>query len=387
MRWLWLLVALAAGCERGNLAVPDGGGAPPDGGAASDGATGDLAPGPPDLSPPPPLYAYVGGYAPQISRYRFDATTGALTTLGTTAASGNPSFLAFDPARRHLYAVDESNSKVQAFAIDATSGNLTHLGLDQPSGGSGPAHLSVDPSGAWVLVANYGNGTVATLRIQGDGSLAAPSTPVAAGMMAHEIVTDATGRFAFVPCLGSNDVAQYRFDAATGALSPSTPATVAAASGAGPRHLAFHPGGGFAYIINETASTLAAYTYDGAGHLATLQSNVSTLPPGFSGSNTAAELQLYGNGRWLYASNRGDDSIALFTVGSDGKLTATAWQKTGGKTPRHFSIDPTGRWILVADQDSNDVRVLRLGADGKLTAVGSPVTVTAPSFVAAVPLP
>lgn len=390
-RGAWLSALLAIGCLGGGGAASDGGGAA-DGGArdlaAPGGGAGDLAPAPPDLSPPPTPYVYVSGYSPQIARFRLDPQTGALTALGTTPAAGDPSFLAVDPARRHLYAVDESGSQVQAFAIDPTSGALTHIGTDRGSGGTGPAHLAVDGSGAWLLVANYGDGRVAVLPIAGDGSLGAPGAPLTdCSQKAHEIVLDGANQHAYVPCLADDVIGQYAFSAADGNLSASTPATVKA--GTGPRHLALAPSGAFAYEIGEIDSTLGVYAVDAAGRLTELQ-RVSTLPAGFMGSSTGAEVQVHPSGTLVYGSNRildGDGDLVIFAAGGDGKLTLVGHQATG-KTPRHFSLDPTGRWLLVADQGSDDVRVFSVdAASGKLTAAGAPVSVPAPSFVGVVPLP
>ncbi len=346
----------------------------------------DLAGGAADLTLTKPPLVYVSGYSTTIQRYRLDLATGALTAVGTTTTTGSPSFLAVDPARTHLYAVDETNSKVQAFAIDASTGALTHVGNDAGSGGSGPAHLIVDKSGAWVLTANYGSGDVGVLKIAADGTVGAPTT-LHAGAMAHEVVLDGANAHAWVPCLGSNYVAQYAFDAAAGMLSAATPPTVpAAASGAGPRHLALAPAGAFAYLVEESASMIDAYAVDGGGHLTLLQRQ-SSRAAGAAGANTGAEVQVHPSGRWVYVSNRGDDDIGVFAVGSDGKLAPVTHTKTGGQTPRHFSLDPTGRWLLVANQTSGDVRVFAVdGGAGTLTPTGTTVQATMPSYVGVVPL-
>ena len=387
-----LLFVFAIACGHGDAGVADGGardlGGGVGGGGADDGGGGGGGElGAADLAATATTaFVYVSGYSTTIARYTLDPATGALTAAGTTTATGSPSFLAVDPARRYLYAVDESNSKVEAFAIDPQSGALTHLGTDAPSGGSGPAHLSVDPSGKWVLVANYGSGDVAVLPIAADGSVGA-GTSLHAGANAHMALVDATNRFAWVPCLGSNYVAQYTFDAATGALAAQTPATLVTPSGAGPRHLALHPTRALAYLIEETDSMVGAYSVDGGGKL-TLLERRSTRAAGATGSNTGAEVQVHPSGRFVYVSNRGDDDLGVFAIGSDGKLTPVAHTKTGGQTPRHFSIDPTGKWLLVADQTSGDVRVFAIdAAAGTLTPAGAPVSATMPSFVGVVPLP
>jgi 6-phosphogluconolactonase len=382
--WLSLIVACVA-CGHASSSIDGSATVGDDLGIidARDLATGN-APG--DLASASTQLVYVSGYSTTIARYTLDATTGALTPMGTTTATGTPSFLAFDAARRHVYAVDEANSKVEAFAIDATTGALTHLGNDVGSGGSGPAHLTVDGSGKWVLVANYGSGDVGILPIAADGSVVA-GTSLHAGTNAHEVVLDGGNRFAWVPCLGSNYVAQYSFDAAAGTLTAQTPATVTTPAGSGPRHLALHPTRALAYLIEETDSMVAAYTVDAGGKV-TLFQRQSTRASGATGTNTGAEVQVHPSGSFVYVSNRGDDDIGVFAVGSDGKLTAIAHTKTGGQTPRHFSLDPSGRWLLVANQGSGDVRVFAIdAAAGTLTPAGAPVSATMPSFVGVVALP
>jgi 6-phosphogluconolactonase len=380
------LALLGAGCLDTAAPAADGGApldlAAPQGSAdlsTSDGATA------PDLATPDTLYVYVSGYAPQIARFVLDPSSGALTAAGTTTATGTPSFLAVDAARRHLYAVDEANSKVQAYLIDPAAGGLTHLG-DVASGGSGPAHLSVAPGGKWVLAANYGDGAVAVLPIAADGSLGAAVDTKSAGANAHQILADPTGTWAFVPCKGADYVAQYALSA-SGTLTPNAVATAPTATGAGPRHLAFHPTAPFVYLIDETDSTMTVWSYDASAGRIAKQQTLSTRSAGATATNTAAEVVLHPNARWLYGSNRGDDNIVQFSVASSGQLTAIGWTATG-QTPRSFTIDPSGRWLLVADQGSNDMRVFAIDqTSGGLSAVGAPVTAPSPSFVGVVPLP
>jgi len=351
-----------------------------DGGGSDDLAGRDLASG-----PPPTPFVYVSGYTTTITRYVLDETTGTLTIKGTTTATGTPSFLAVDPMRRHLYAVDEMNSRVEAFSIDPTSGALTHVGVDAPSGGTGPAHLTVDGSGKWVLVANYGSGDVGVLPIVAGGGVSS-GTSLHAGTNAHEVVLDASNQHAWVPCLGSNYVAQYDFDAATGKLTAGTPPTVGTPAGSGPRHLALHPTRALAFLIEETDSMIGVYTV--AGGTLTLLQRQSTRALGASAMNTGAEVQVHPSGKFVFVSNRGDDDIGSFSVGSDGRLTPIAHTKTGGQTPRHFSIDPSGRWLFVANQGSGDVHVFAIDAStGLLSPGGAPVSVMMPSYVAEIPLP
>ena len=350
----------------------------------SDGGPPDLKPPPPDLSAPPVLEVYVSGYAPQISRWRFDATSGAFSMMGTTAITGSPSFLAVDPARKHLYALDETNSVVRAFDVDGVSGALTPRGAQVSSGGSGPAFLSVHPSGKWVMVANYGNGNVAVLPIAADGSLTADPAPRLAGAMAHQIIADATGAFVWAPCLGGPYVAQYTF--ANGALTPSNPATATLPAGSGPRHMALHPNGKWAYVIDETDSTMRFFTIDGGGHLTLVQS-ISTRAPGAAANNTGAEVVLHPSGNFLFGSNRGDDDIVRYSIGAGGMLVRLGNQKLPGATPRSFTVDASGKWMLVAEQGSNDVVEYTIDAAGNLALTANKVLATMPSFVGVVALP
>ncbi len=384
MRWLLLLSLACAACSDGAAANDDGA----VDGAAIDAATFDAPTSGADLTVVNPgvPFVYVGGYAGVITRYRLNPQSGQLGPAATTAFTGSPSFLAVDDAHTHLYAVNEQTAgQVASFAIDQASGALTHLN-DVSSGGNGPAHVSVDHSGKWVMAANYGDGTIGVWPVQPDGSLGAPSDTRAAGANAHQIVASLSNLVVFVPCLGAGYVAQFTFDASSGKLTPNPVPHVTTPAGAGPRHLAFHPNGTIAYLIAETNSTISAYHLDGAGQLTSMQT-VSTLPPVFTGTNTAAEIWVHPSGKFLYGSNRGDDSIAIFTLDAAGMMTAKAFPKSGGQNPRDFTLDPTGQWLLVANQGSGSLDVFRIDATtGLLTPSGS-VTVSMPSFVGVVTLP
>jgi len=336
------------------------------------------------------LVVYVGGYtsaAGSVGVYTLDLRSGALTSTGTGAAGANPSFLAVDPAKRRLYAVNEggASSTVTALAVDPGTGALTRLNTTVV--GNGPAHVSVDRSGAWVLVANYGGGTVVVVPAT-DAGVGAVRDTKSPGQLAHQILTDASNRYAFVPCKGSDLVAQYRFDADAGTLIPNTPAVLGTDAGAGPRHLALHPNGRFAYLINETNSTVTALSLGPAGTLTALQT-VSTLPASFTGANTGAEVVVHPSGRWLYASNRGHDSIAQFAIDQTaGTLSLVGHTPSGGQTPRCIALDPSGQVLLAANQGSNRVTTFFLDGDaGVPTATGQSVTFTSPSFVGVVALP
>jgi 6-phosphogluconolactonase len=358
--------------------------------APSDGSVAPDATTPVDgASPVGPLVAYASGYAQAIDRFAVDESTGALSATGSTPSFGtSPSFLAIDPSATNLYALDENTAgRVGAYAIDRATGALTFLG-SVSSGGDGPAFLTVDGSGKYVLVANYGDGTVSVLPVQAGGGVGAPLATLAVGANAHMIVPDPSNRFVFVPCLGADYVAQFVFDAGTGKLTPNATPHVATAAGAGPRHIAFHPNGKLAYLINETNSTITAYAFDpSAGTLGEIETQ-TTLPAGFTGTNTAAEIWVHPSGAWLFGSNRGDDSIAVFAIDpATGKMTAKGHTKTGGQTPRDFTLDRTGTWLYAANQASGSIVPFRFDASqGTLTAVAAPVTLTSPSFVGLVRL-
>ncbi len=336
-------------------------------------------------------YAYVGSGNGVVSIYTLNVATGALADAGSVNAGPNPSFLAIDPAKKYLYAVNEGgsgNSAVASFAINPTNGALTPIN-SQPSQGAGPAHVSVDKTGKWVFAANYGGGTVAVFPVRPDGGLGPFSDTDASGMNAHQILTDPTNKFVVVPTLGENHVVQYVFNSTTGTLTLNSVPYLATDGGAGPRHIAFHPTGKFAYLINEKSSTLQALAFDDVtGRLTPLQ-QVSTLPAGFSGSNTTAEVFVHPNGRFVYGSNRGHNSIVAFAINPmTGTLTLLGHTPTGGNTPRSFGIDPAGTVLLAANQDSNSVTSFRIDVDaGTLSALGQTKTVNSPAFVGVVYLP
>jgi len=362
-------------------------------------------PQPPASNPKPEKWwvyvgTYTGGPSKGIYRFEFDSATGQLSSRALAAETANPSFLAIDPAGRFLYAVGEiaqfegkKTGAVSAFAIDLKTGDLTLLN-QQPSAGAGPCHLVVDGQGKHVLVANYGGGSAGVLPIQKDGKLGEASAVVQhqgssvnkqrqEAPHAHSINLDRANRFAFVADLGLDKVMIYRFDAARGTLQANNPPSASVAGGAGPRHFAFHPNGRYAYVINELANTVTAFSYDAErGELTALQS-VSTLPQDFKGKSFTAEVQVHPSGNFLYGSNRGHDSIAIFTINvKTGELTPVGHQTHQIKTPRNFGIDPTGSHLLVANQDDNSIMAFRIDPkNGELAPVGFPVEVPKPVCV------
>ena len=340
---------------------------------------------------------YTSGESKGIYRLHLDLATGALSPAGEPTEAVNPSFLAFHPTRRFLYAVNETGDAptdktgaVSAFAIDPTTGGLTFLN-QQASGGPAPCHLTIDKEGRHALVANYWGGTVAVLPIQADGRLGPASTVVRHEGRSvnperqtephpHSINLDPANRFAFVADLGLDKVVSYRLDGKKGLLARHEAGTVRLKPGAGPRHLAFHPDGRQAYVINELDSSITRLAYDaGDGAMKAVQS-VPTLPAGFQGRNITAEIVVHPDGTLLYGSNRGHNSIAIFTIDkATGALTVAGHQPTGGKTPRNFAIDPTGAYLLAANQESDTIAVFRIDrASGRLESAGRPVRVPRP---------
>lgn len=332
-----------------------------------------------------------------IYTYRMDPESGALERLSVVSGIENPSFLALHPSGRHLYAVSEiaefegqKTGTVSAYSIDSASGQLSFLNL-QPSAGAIPCHLVVDQAGRNLLLATYTGGTVASFPIDSEGRLG-PAVSVIqhegssvdpvrqTGPRAHSINLDPGNRFAVAADLGTDEVMVYRFDTATGVLEPNEPPSVSVAPGGGPRHFAFHPSGRFGYVINEMGSTVTAFRYDGEkGTLDPIQT-ITTLPEDFQGVTHTAEVRVHPSGRFLYGSNRGHDSIAIFSIDQEtGQLTARGQEPTRGKTPRNFEIDPAGTWLLAANQDSDSVVVFRIDSQtGALEATGQTADVPMP---------
>jgi 6-phosphogluconolactonase len=341
-------------------------------------------------------FVYVGGYRPEISIFRMEQSTGKLTPVGQVPAGTAPSFLAWDPAGKNLFAVDEVDAgRVLAFAIDGNTGGLRLQG-EMSSAGVGPAHLSVDHSGHWVLVANYADkksGTIASLPIGPDGRLgpAVDTKDYGPGSMPHMIVADPTNGFVFVPCKGGPFVAQLIFDPATGKLAANDPDRVSTRPRSGPRHLAFHPSKDVVYLINEQEMAVVVYAFDrGRGRLTELQL-IGTLPrgEGVGKGYSAAEIEVHPSGNFVYGSNRGHNSIVIYRVAEDGGLSLFGHERRFISKPRHFSIDPSGTRLLVANQGNDTVSVFAINqSTGALTPMGPPIAAgKEPSFVGTILLP
>jgi 6-phosphogluconolactonase len=354
------------------------------------------------------LIMYVGTYtrgkSEGIYLYRMNAASGEVQPLGIAKDIANPSYLAIDGNRKFLYSVNETNQfsgkptgAVTAFAIDQRTGELRKLN-QQSSQGTSPCYITVDPSGKYVLVANYGNGSLAVLPIKSDGSLGESVDVVQhrgsgqnprrqEGPHAHCIILDRSGKYAFAADLGIDKVMIYRFDAKAGKLTPNSSPFAQTKPGAGPRHFVIHPGGKFAYVINELDSSLTAFAYDNSkGALKEVQT-VSTLPEGFQGNNSCADVHVHPSGRFLYGSNRGHDSIVAFTIDErTGNLSYLAHESTQGKTPRNFALDPTGAFLLAANQNSDTVTTFRIDQKtGKLKPAGLVTEVPTPVCLKFIP--
>jgi 6-phosphogluconolactonase len=346
---------------------------------------------------------YVGTYTQDGSKskgiyaYRFDPTTGDSTALGLAAETTNPSFVAIHPNGRFLYAVNElgnyegpNSGGVSAFSIDRETGKLTFLN-EVGSRGADPCYIIVDKAGKHVLVANYTGGSIAAFPIDDSGKLGAASAFVQhtghganpkrqEGPHAHSIDLSPDNRLAFVDDLGLDELLVYKFDASTGSLTPNDPPFVKLDPGAGPRHFALHPSGKFAYVVAEMASTVTALSVDmHTGKLQRLQT-LSTLPEDFKGENDDAEVEVHPSGKFLYASNRGRDSIAVFAIDPrKGTLTRVDDVSTQGKVPRHFEIDPTGHFLLAENSKSDNIVVFRIDqSTGRLTPTGHKIEVGSP---------
>jgi 6-phosphogluconolactonase len=338
-----------------------------------------------------PDLLYVGTYTEQIYLVRMDRRSGELVRVGTANSGANPSFLSLHPNGRVLYAVNEreQNGGVSAFAIEAGTGALTRLN-EQPSQGGAPCYVSVDRTGRAALVANYLGGNVALLPIERNGALGpaqvvqhrgkGPTPERQEAPHAHCILPDPSNRFALAADLGADRVFVYRLDLEGKALRQVGEAAIR--PGAGPRHLAFHPTLPLVYVANELDSTVATLRFDSGSGALSPQATASTLPPGWTGTNYPADIHVDSSGHTLYVSNRGHNSIALFSVTREGAIELEQTVSTLGDWPRNFSLHPNGRWLLVANQRSNSVVVFRRDpANGELTPTRQRIEIPTPVCV------
>ena len=354
------------------------------------------------------MLTYVGTYNSSeddsIFIYRLDPDSGALTAVDAISGVSNPSFLALHPQYRYLYAVAEisevdgqSGGGVAAFSIDPETGALTPLN-QQSSVGTGPCHLSVDATGQVVLVANYGGGSVTALPLSADGSLGEATAFIQhggssanpqrqEGPHAHSIMIDPGNRYAFAPDLGIDQVVIYRLDPDQGTLTPNDPPWATVPAGEGPRHFAFHPSGRYAYVITELLNSVVAFAYDGDGGVLTELQRIPTLPAGFDGTSYCADIHVHPNGRFVYGSNRGHDSIVIYAIDeSTGQLSLVGHESTQGEHPRNFAIDPTGHFLLAANQSTDNIVIFRIDeSDGTLTPTGQVVEAPKPVCIKIIP--
>lgn len=339
------------------------------------------------------LKVYLGTYTNKGSKgiylARLDTATGKLSAPELAAEIANPTFLTIDPSGKYLYAANEIGNykgertgSVSSFSIDAATGKLRPVNTAS-SKGQGPCHVSTDAKGRFCFVANYGGGTVASYAIAKDGALSDAVTFIQhqgkgadpkrqERPHAHSINVSPDGRFAVAADLGTDELIVYAIDQKSGAISRHS--SVKTAPGAGPRHVAFHPKLSVAYAINELNSTVAAYSWNKkTGTLSELKS-VSTLPAGVTVTNYPAEVRVHPSGRFLYGSNRGHDSIALFTLDAAGIPTLAGAFPSGGAWPRNFNIDPSGRWLLSANQNTGNVVVYSIDPkSGRLSDTGNKI--------------
>ena len=338
---------------------------------------------------------FLGTYTKDGSRgiyaVRLDAATGALSAPALAAETANPPWITFSPDKKFLYAVSETQAQAAGFAVDAATARLTPLRAASTPAANSPSHLAVDATGRTLVAANYRDGFVATLPIRADGTLGAPTAIKHSGSSVnptrqtqphvHSVTLSPDNRFVIVCDLGLDKIFSYALDPATAQLTPANPPFVATAPGAGPRHFKFGADGKHAYAINEMGNTITAYDYDAARGTLTPRQTVPTLPADFKGENTTAEVRVHPNGKFLYGSNRGHDSLAVFSIAAaTGLLTPVEIVPSGGKTPRNFALSPDGAWLVCAHQDSGNLTVFRVDpATGRLSP--TPHTAAVPACV------
>jgi 6-phosphogluconolactonase len=348
-------------------------------------------------------FVYVGTYTGPKSKgiyaFRFDTDSGKLAPVGLVGETPNPSFGAIHPNQRYLYSVNEEKTgTVSAFSIDAATGKLTPLNQVSSKGG-GPCHLNLDKTGQTLVVANYNTGSVASYPVGKDGRLGEAASFIQhagssadprrqQGPHAHSVNISADNRFVIAADLGLDQVKVYKIDPVKATLAENNPPFAKVNPGGGPRHFAFNPDGKHAYVINEMQSTVTAFDWDkAAGTLKEIQT-LSTLPKDYTGTgNSTAEVVAHPSGKFLYGSNRGHNSIAVFSVDRNkGTLTLVENASTQGSTPRNFAIDPSGKWLLAANQRSDNIVVFKIDqATGRLTPTGQSVEAGSPVCIRFVP--
>jgi 6-phosphogluconolactonase len=368
-------------------------------------ATVSLLAGPAPASANDPL-VFVTAFAPGeqggIHAYELDTAAGRLRPVRRTGGVENPFFLALSPDRKFLYSIHakqfggKENEQVAAYAVVGRTGELRLLNR-QSAEGTAACYLDVDRTGKALLGANYGSGSVAALPIKPDGSLGAHASffrhkgssvnpERQKEPHAHCIVVSPDNRYAFAADLGTDQIFCYRLDPAAAKLTPNDPPFARAPAGAGPRHLTFHPNGQRAYVINELLNSVTVFDYDAASGSLTEKQTISTLPDDFKGTSYCADVKTTPDGRFLYGTNRGHDSVAVYRVGDDGRLSLVAIEPSLGKGPQNLAITPDGAWLLCANMPGNSVALFRIDpGTGRLKAAGEPVRQTSPSCIMLLP--
>jgi len=332
---------------------------------------------------------HVSGPGLGFSIAHFDTTTGVLTKPKFLLEASAPAYFVFAKGGRMLYTCN-SPGFVSAYKVDPAKEELTFLN-QQPSGGGDPSYISLDKTEKYVFVANYQGGSIAAWALKPDGSLGERTAFIQHSghgvnplrqthAYAHSIVIDPSNRFALVADLGLDKLFIYKFDVANGSLTPNNPAYVDITPGDGARHVIFHPNGRWVYLVTEMGNTVHLFNWDGQHGTLTEKQSISTLPADFHGVSTSADIKTSPDGRFLYTSNRGYDSIAVFSINQeDGRLTSIQYMPSGGKWPRNFELDPSGHWMIATNHNSNNAAVFQIDQKtGKLTAVGKPVDVPFP---------
>ncbi len=340
-----------------------------------------------------------GGTGKGVSLGHFNSATGALTKPDLAAPADGAGFFTFSADGKHFYTAYALKDTLAAYERDPKTGALKLLNT-KPTDGGDPCHVSLDKTGHYLLVANYAGGNADIYALQPDGSLGNRTAQIQltgssidpvrqTKSYGHCIITDPTNHFVLVADLGSDKVAIYKFNEKDGTVTPNTPAFGTLKPGTGPRHLLFSPNGKVLYVIGEMGGTITAFNWDATKGSLTEFQNISTLPADFKGTNTDAELMIHPNGKFLYASARGHDSIAVFSIDpASGKLALVQDVPMRGKTPRYFTFDPTGKWIVAGSQGDNNAAVFSVDdKTGKMTPVGDPITVDAPICIGFQPVP
>ena len=346
--------------------------------------------------------AFAPGDQGGIHAYVFDTTTGKLKPIHRTAGAENPFFLALSPNKKFLYSIHakqfggKENEQVAAYEVVGLTGELKLLNR-QSAEGRAACYLDVDATGKAVLVANYSSGSVASLPINADGSLGAPASFVQhTGSSrdpkrqkephAHCIVVSPDNRYAYAADLGTDQILCYKLDPGTAKLTPNKPPFAKTPAGAGPRHLTFHPKGKRVYVINELLNSVTLFDYDAESGTLTEKQSISTLPKEFTGTSYCADLKITPDGRYLYGTNRGHDSIAAYRIEDDGRLSMIAIEPSLGKGPQNLAITANGEWLLCANMPGKNIAVFKIdGKTGRLKAAGDPISQTSPSCIMLLP--